>query len=235
MLNRQQVRTGNKSSMWLAFAVALGLHLLILLAPISRHGPPADNKPALLELQLTTLTPATPAPETPAPPAIEIPQEMTLPDIIPEPIEAVAKSIPEPPRTQEQLPVQPDAPNIEPMPILEQKKRRLSRTILSARLLPEESEADKIFGVQIAPPEQPNYAAFNRPIGQNMISMLDQPMQELPFAYTPGLVHFAYDPGVKGDLQRFWDVITPEFGWRTDNGTEFKCVLVLVIIGCGWK
>ena len=186
MLNRQQVRTGNKTSMWLAFAVALGLHLLILLAPISRHGPPADNEPALLELQLTKLTPA--------PPAIEIPQEMTLPDMIPEPVEAVVKSVTEPPLAQEKTPVQPELTSIEP--ILDQKKRRLSRTILSARLLPEESEADKIFGVQMAPPEQPNYAKFNRPIGQNMISMLDQPMQELPFAYTPGLVHFSYDPGV---------------------------------------
>jgi hypothetical protein len=68
-----------------------------------------------------------------------------------------------------------------------------------------------------------------------MIAMLDQPMQKVPFAYTPGLVKFAYAPGVKGDLQRFWDVITPEFGWRTKNGTEFRCVWVLIIGGCGWK
>ena len=65
--------------------------------------------------------------------------------------------------------------------------------------------------------------------------MLDQPMPDLPFAYTRGLVKFAYDPGLKGDLQRFWDVITPEFGWRTKNGTEFRCIWVLIIGGCGWK
>jgi len=65
--------------------------------------------------------------------------------------------------------------------------------------------------------------------------MLEQPLPDMPFAYTPGLVNFDYDPGVKGDLQRFWDVITPEFGWRTNNGTEFKCVWVLVIAACGWK
>ena len=68
-----------------------------------------------------------------------------------------------------------------------------------------------------------------------MLTMLNRPMQDLPFEYTPGLVHFAYVPGVRGDLQRFWDVITPEFGWRTNNGTEVRCKLLLVVIGCGWK
>jgi hypothetical protein len=65
--------------------------------------------------------------------------------------------------------------------------------------------------------------------------MLDQPLPDVPFAYTPDLVYFAYEPGVKGDLQRFWDIITPEFGWRTKYGTEVKCGLLLVIIACGWK
>ena len=65
--------------------------------------------------------------------------------------------------------------------------------------------------------------------------MLDQPLPDLPFAYTHGLVNFAYEPGVKGDLQRFWDVITPEFGWRTKYGTEVKCILILVVAGCAWK
>jgi len=68
-----------------------------------------------------------------------------------------------------------------------------------------------------------------------MIDMLDQPMPDVPFAYTPGLIYFAYDPGLKGDIQRFWDVITPEFGWRTKYGTEVRCKLILVIVGCGWK
>ena len=28
---------------------------------------------------------------------------------------------------------------------------------------------------------------------------------------------------------------TPEFGWRTRYGTEVKCALILVIVGCAWK
>ena len=228
MITMQQVRTGKQTSLWLAFACALGLHLLILLIPVSQNQPSLDDHPVLLELQLTTAVVPAPAQEP-----VEILEEIVVPDRIPEPDESIADSIPLLPPAVEPTPLRPAEVNIEP--IIDQKQRRLSRAILSARLPPEVSEADKIFGVQIAPPEQPNYAEFNRPIGRNMMSMLDQPMQELPFAYTPGLVRFAYDPGVKGDLQRFWDVITPEFGWRTDNGTEFKCVLVLIIVGCGWK
>jgi hypothetical protein len=76
---------------------------------------------------------------------------------------------------------------------------------------------------------------FHYPVRQNMMTMLDQPVPDLPFAYTPDLIYFAYDPGVKGDLQRMWDAITPEFGWRTDNGTEFKCKWILIIAACGWK
>lgn len=225
MFNRQQVHSRNKTSISLALACALGLHLLILLVPISRHSPPADNQPAMLELQLTTV-PA-PAPE-PVETQDQIVVEETVPEeIIPDPAKVIAESISEPP------PAEPAEVDLEP--IIDQKRRRLSRSILSARLLPEESEADKIFGRPLEIPNQPNYAEFSRPIGQNMITMLEQPMPELPFAYTPGLVHFSYDPGVRGELQRFWDVITPEFGWRTDNGTEFKCIMVLVIFACGWK
>ena len=225
MLNRQQVRNGNKTSMWLALAVALGLHLLILLVPISQHGLLSNNRPALLELQLTTAP--VPALESMATLEEIVAEEIFQPEVIPEPAEAVADHIPEPP------PLEPAVKDVEPF--IDQQKRRLSRTILSARLLPQESEIDKIFGRPLKIEKQPNYAEFSRPIGQNMITMLDQPMPELPFAYTPGLVHFSYDPGVRGDLQRFWDVITPEFGWRTDNGTEFRCIMVLVIVACGWK
>lgn len=52
--------------------------------------------------------------------------------------------------------------------------------------------------------------------------------------HTPGLIRFAYATGMKGDLHRFWDAITPEFGGITKYGTEIKCKWVLVIVGCAW-
>jgi len=110
---------------------------------------------------------------------------------------------------------------------------QLSRTLLSRQFINEPSVTDEIFGpkVEAAPAEAKE---FHFPLQTNMITMLDKPIPNLPFEYTPDLVHFAYEPGVKGDMQRFWDKITPEFGWRTNYGTEVKCVWVLVIAACGW-
>ena len=105
--------------------------------------------------------------------------------------------------------------------------------ILSRQYISEEPVIDRLFGRPLEAPAP--QVDFRIPQRTDMLTMLNRPMQDLPFEYTPGLVHFAYAPGVRGDLQRFWDVITPEFGWRTNNGTEVRCKLLLVVIGCGWK
>ncbi len=115
------------------------------------------------------------------------------------------------------------------------ERRQLTNTILARQFFTEESAVDQLFGKPLPQHNTEIQKEFHYPLRQNMISMLDQPMPEVPFGYTPDLVYFAYEPGVKGDLQRFWDVITPEFGWRTKYGTEVKCILLLVIVGCGWK
>ena len=117
----------------------------------------------------------------------------------------------------------------------ELERRELTNSILTRQFITEESVTDKLFGKQVLQQPSEFQKEFHYPVRRSMITMLDQPMQELPFAFTPGLIHFAYDPGVKGDLQRFWNVITPEFGWRTKYGTEVRCTWMLVIVGCGWK
>jgi hypothetical protein len=209
------------------------LHAIILLLPISREIPLVEYDGAQIELQLTRFTPP-PVPLAPLQPAEIIP-----PVSVPEPLAEAAKAI-----TEEQAEVKtqivttsPQARDLEhdPEKMSEQAKKRLTHSILSRQFIPEESEADKLFGRPLEQHSSEPQKEFHYPAKSNMISMLDQPMQEVPFAYTPGLVKFAYAPGVKGDLQRFWDVITPEFGWRTKNGTEFRCVWVLIIGGCGWK
>ena len=124
-------------------------------------------------------------------------------------------------------------PDLETMNNIE--RRQLTNTILTRQFFTEESAVDQLFGKPLPQHNTEIQKEFHYTLRQNMISRLDQPLPEVPFAYVSDLVYFAYEPGVKGDLQRFWDVITPEFGWRTKYGTEVKCVLVLVIIGCGWK
>ena len=229
-----QIRTEKKTRIWLALAVAIGLHAIILLLPITRQLPPAENERAHIELQLTSFTPQPPAPETP-----EQQLETITPVPIPEPSPAHPEAI-----IKAQTKIKPATLAASPQArdlehdlekMSEQAKRRMTNSILTRQFISEQSEADKLFGKPLVAYSSEPQKAFHYPLRQDMIAMLDQPMPEVPFAYTPGLINFAYDPGVKGNLQRFWDVITPEFGWRTKNGTEFKCVWVLIIGACGWK
>ena len=238
-------RTGERAGIWLATLFALGLHAVFLLLPIARQLPPVESSQNTIELQLTTLPPS------PAFIPAALP-ELLPPEKSPEPEEqSLDESVPEPPgaATLKQAEIQPEttdpAPE-SPLQLVRQHKRdldkmdelertRLMDTILARQYLSEESAVDQLFGKLPVQDGAEIRKEFHYPTRPNMLAMLDQPMPKVPFAYTPGLVNFAYDPGVKGDLQRFWDVITPEFGWRTKYGTEVKCIMVLVIIGCGWK
>jgi len=232
MLKRQQVRVqtrkGTRTSIGLALVVALALHALFLFLPFSGQTPVTESSPALIELQLTTLSPQPPEPEVPQ-------AETEPPEPIIEPEESIVQLPSESPQTAPPPDLATQVAKQEVESPDEQDRLPLTSVILSRQFITQESAADKIFGKPLRPQQGVLQEGFHFPARQDMIALLDQPMPDLPFAYTPGLVHFAYDPGVKGDLQRFWDVITPEFGWRTNNGTEFRCVWVLVIVGCGWK
>ena len=149
MQKRQQARgrnrTGSRTSIWLALAAALGLHAIVLLLPISRQIPLTDSSPAQIELQLTTFSPHQAAPQVPEPPTIPEP-EIVPPQVIPEPEEGIAEVKPEV--------IQPEPP---PDPLIEMQvneftdlseseRNRITRSILSAQFITQESEADKLFG-----------------------------------------------------------------------------------------
>jgi len=232
--NSAAYRTGGNTQIWLAFLLAFGLHLIILVIPATEKSGDVNDEYRQIEVQLTKSSP----------PPVEPLEVIEEPEA--KPAEPEMQTEPEPVKTVvEAKPVE-TAPvaDTKPLPAINRvpfetlsktEKSQLAHTILSAQFITEESVADQIFGKQFDIEITDPQPGFHFPLRQDMVSMLDQPMPELPFSYTPGLVYFAYDPGVKGDLQRFWDVITPEFGWRTDNGTEFKCVWVLIIAACGWK
>lgn len=215
-------RTGKKAGIWLAFSFALGLHFILLFVPFASQMPVPESSRSTIELQLTTISPQ---PETPPMPAPEL--EEAVPEPEPEPV-PVATAPPETSRVARNLP--PDLVNMS-----EPEKQQLTNTILGRQFFTEESAVDQLFGKPLVQNNTEIQQEFHYPLKQNMVTMLDQPLPDMPFAYTPDLVYFAYEPGVKGDLQRFWDVITPEFGWRTKYGTEVRCVLVLVLVGCAWK
>ena len=239
MQDRKQVsvkiRTGNRTGIWLALLTALGIHVIIVFLPLSRQLLVSEPPGAQIEVQLITFNPP------PEPQQTEIkPEPETETDPEPEPIENVAEAKPVQQLPKPQPPVMALVPQL---PVLNNRletmdkleRRELTNFILTSQFITEESATDKLFGKQALKQSSEFQKEFHYPLRQSMITLLDQPMQELPFAYTPGLIHFAYDPGVKGDLQRFWDVITPEFGWRTKYGTEVRCIWMLVIVGCGWK
>jgi len=233
-------RTGKKAGIWLALCFALGLHAIFLLLPLSDQIEPKEDLSAYIELQLTTFkaqAPVLPIPEPdPDPPLPEsVPEPMAehLPEPEQNPAERRAQATPLENRPTTSLAARQLRPDLDKMS--QSEKRSLTSTILARQFITEESESDRLFGRAVVQDSSKLQKDFHYPLRPDLLEMLDQPLPDLPFAYTPDLVYFAYEPGVKGDLQRFWDVITPEFGWRTRYGTEFKCVLVLVIVGCGWK
>ena len=235
----KQIRTGKKAGIWLALCCALALHAIFLLLPLARQMPPDNKLLTTIELQLTSFSPQSPA----------LPEPITKPEVPPpepepELISEQAVALPE--NETEVRPVMAETPQVKTSPVArnlrpdldsmgEPEKKQLTNTILARQFFTEESAADQLFGKPLPQHNTEIRKEFHYPLRPDLIAMLDQPLPEVPFDYTPDLVYFAYDPGVKGDLQRFWDVITPEFGWRTKYGTEVKCIMVLVIIGCGWK
>lgn len=238
---RLQIRTGKKAGIWLSLAFALALHVVFILLPVVRHLSPSPPPVTTIELQLTT-TSVPDAPEVSPEPEVLPPEPE--PAQIPEPLDVQAALVLEEPPTPvpvaDELPRQSDSPvarksRPDLYAMSEPEKRQLTSDILIRQYFTEETAADQLFGKPLPQQNTEIRKEFHYPSKPNMMTILDQHMPDVPFAYTPDLIYFAYDPGVKGDLQRFWDVITPEFGWRTKYGTEVRCKLVLVIIGCGWK
>jgi hypothetical protein len=201
--------------------------------------PPDDKLLSVIELQLTSFSPRSSALLEPLAKSEALPPE-------PEPVLLSEQAVTAPENETEVSPLVAESAPVKTSPVArnlrpdldsmsEPENKQLKNTILARQFFTGESAVDQLFGKPLPQYNTEIRKEFHYPLRPDLIAMLDQPLPEVPFAYTPDLVYFAYDPGVKGDFQRFWDVITPEFGWRTKYGTEVKCIMLLVIIGCGWK
>lgn len=235
-VKRGRYRHGERAGIWLAITLALALHVIFLFLPIVGKERPVEDLQRPLEIQLDMAEKRPPATVAPAHgPAAGLREP------------AVAKAPEAPPAATQNPPAEPAAPPPvaadTPGPVIELDSDRLGEveiemltsTILARQYITEESAVDRLFGRPTAQDVSDYQKDFHYPLRKDLIEMLNQPLPDLPFDYTPGLIYFAYDPGLKGELQRFWDVITPEFGWRTRYGTEVKCALILIIPGCVWK
>lgn len=227
------------SSIWLALAIALLVHIILLLVAANwRFKQPLSQSSRIeIRVEYEDIPPFV----EPRSEAVAAPHGVIKP--VPQSIEQTSQEMP-PAKPAEQ-------PSMAPLPMpaqtsaqstpandqpgnLKTTQQQQSRTILSSQFITEPSVTDKIFGPGMPATKHSETRGFHFPPQPNMVAMLDKPIPDLPFQFTEGLVHFAYEPGAKGDLQRFWDKITPEFGWRTNYGTEVKCAWVLVIAACGW-
>lgn len=237
------LRTGNRAAIRLSFLLALGLHAVFFLLPRLPESPKPQVSEVRIEIQFSDAHSATAEPLEPeplmTPEAPEsAPESEQTPVLEKKPVKQLAE-IPLKPEIPETAPesLEPATPyarkRLEQMDEIE--KRRLTNSLLSRQFIKEELVTEQLFGKVLATPESGIVADFRVPIRPSMVTMLDKPMPDLPFAYQEGLIHFAYAPGVKGDLQRFWDVITPEIAFRTKYGTEVRCIWVLIIGGCAWK
>lgn len=216
-----ETSTAQNNGIWAALAAALALHVLVLLLPMTHRAPPASGDKRI-ELDLIAFQPASPPLVAAVPEPVPVPQ--------PRPPESTS-----PPVAAPEPPIPAEVEQGQAVEVVTRDPSDSKDVILSRQFISEESAADQLFGKPPSHEQPPAPREFHFPHKPDMLTMLHAPMPDLPFEYTPGLVHFAYAPGVRGDLQRFWDVITPEFGWRTNSGTEVRCVWLLVIVGCGWK
>lgn len=242
-MKRGRFRTGKRANIWLALTVALALHALFLILPLAGNPPREQDRQRPIEIQLAKAgkpasPPIAPAPETSAEPPhasaepttdTPLPREQAVPEKLAESPPGNAPPVP-PAHT---TPYRKTTPDFELMSEVERKV--LANTILARQYMTEESAVDRLFGKPLAHSTDDIRKEFHYPLRPDLIEMLSQPLPDLPFEYTPGLIYFAYDPGLKGELQRFWDIITPEFGWRTKYGTEVRCALIVIIPGCVWK
>ena len=219
-------RIGANARIWLALVVTLVLHALLLLLPLNRQMPLDENGSKIIQVLLIGVTPKNVSPEpVPAPSLAE--EAIAVKHETP-PIKTLMRSDPFTAR----LTVKRQKPNRNPVQMSVEERNQRTHRILASPYITEESVTEQLFGN--APARAIPDWDFHYPGKEDMISMLNTPLPDLPFDFTQGLIKFSYEPGVMGEMQRFFDVITPEFGWTTRYGTKVDCVWVLIIVACGW-
>jgi len=210
------------------------LHALVLSLPLSHLDPPVPHDANYVEIEFSAFLHNSLETPEPGPDAVPSTDIQPRPEVLPKLAEEITTH-PTNITPSVQGPISPSVVEEQPATITQPMIRAQTDIILSQQFITEGTVIDRIFNKPLNWQHAKTRSEFRFPARPGLLTMLDRPMQDLPFEYTPGLVHFAYAPGVRGDLQRFWDVITPEFGWRTNSGTEVRCILLLVIVGCGWK
>ena len=206
-----------------ALGVALAVHAALMLLPFQKQQAHPAKAAGLLKVHLAAL----PAKAARAEELHLDPKPLAAAQAPPAAIE------PMPPAPRAAVP--PVASKPEPNRVEGPEPERLRHSILASQFLGGRQEDNASFSLA---PRQKNpevQTEFHLPHRASMYEVMMPPLPDLPFAHQPGFVEFSYTaPGFLGELQYFFDVITPEFEFKTKHGTRVKCALILVIAGCAW-
>jgi hypothetical protein len=215
-----------------AFLLTLAAHLFLVFLPDLPDRTPVALDSDMITVRLTNepgkYMAVDPLPEERPSPSTA-PAPSPNPDPAPAPIQAEIPSEPATTATPGMVVSRPD-PEV-PQPV---NDALLSRSILASQFLPERKVSEPAIFTLSGRPSTTLQADFQYPVRKNMYDLMVPTLPDLPFAYTPGFVKFSYEPGFLGEIQRSWDAITPEYEFRTKNGTLVKCKLILIIAGCVW-
>ena len=219
-----RARLGGNGRFYVALGLALAVHAGLFVLPIQKQQARLAKAHGLLSVRLATLS-AEDGPghhfpvESETQPPVQ--SDRSVPPI-PAPPSADTEALSAEPKTR---PARVDAVDTE----------RVKRSILASQFLPAEQKSPEGFSLQAPENATELRPDFYLPHRASMYEVMMPPLPELPFAHEPGFVQFSYTaPGFLGELQYFFDVITPEFEFKTKHGTRVKCALILVIAGCVW-
>jgi len=202
--------THNNRSAWLFFALAIVLHVVLIMVPLAQKRVATIAEHHSVKVRL--VSPAKPKPEMQPPAtAVEWPEAAVpaleelprLPGPVSPPVKDIVQNLPSP----------------------------SSKRVLSSQFDFEGSIQPPVFG----PPEQKESARdFYFRQRPSLETVLNQPSLQLPFEDTRTYLVASYDDGLMGGMERFWDSVSVPFGFTTRNNTRVQCVWVLFIAGCGW-
>ncbi len=193
------------------FAAVTSLHLLLLLIPVVRQQAVEPLPSPFVSVRLSQ-----PATEEPAPEPLPEPEPPEPP-----PLEAV-----EPVELAELPAPEPEPP--EPEPAV--KPQISAYRILSDLREKQNSDPLTSFDTGVQEDRRDYYVRYQ----PSVEDVLNEPSLQLPFRDTRIYLVNSYDPGLMGDVQRFFDDVTVPFGFTTKNNTRVQCAWILVIAGCSW-
>ncbi len=215
------------------FWLALLAHLVALwwLAGLPLPAPIADDRPALrFELVPERVVPLPPESER-APIVEPAPETISV-----QPIETIPEPTPAEPAPANPAPAQPvptvRVPPTEAPDVKEEAQAPRAEDILKRMRRYRIDDEPRL--TPAGPQAPPAPLALGLADQTNLLAELDGPLPQLPF--EPGEMGLQfYSAGVKGDIARTFDRITPEFGFVTNFGLEVRCKYVLIVVSCGWR